>query len=66
MALMFRKQVTLIPGLLRLNAGKRSVSISIGPRGLARTYSTTGRRTTSVDLPEPFSWRTTSHRKRRR
>ncbi|WP_414167236.1 DUF4236 domain-containing protein [Streptoverticillium reticulum] len=66
MPLLFRKSFTLVPGLLRLNVNRKSVSVSVGPRGLARTYSSTGRRTTSVDLPGPFSWRTTSHRRRRR
>lgn len=60
----FRKTITIIPGLLRVNLNKKSASLSVGPRGGARTYSTTGRVTTSVDLPGPFSWRRTRQRRR--
>lgn len=53
----WRESITLIPGLLRLNINKKSVSLSVGPRGFDRTYSTTGRETTSINLPGPLSYR---------
>lgn len=60
--LTFRKSFKLFPGV-RLNLGKKSASVTVGPKGLKRTYSTTGRTTTSADLPGPFGWRKTKKRK---
>jgi hypothetical protein len=55
----FRKSIRLFPGV-RINVGKRSASVTLGGRHTPHvTYSTTGRRTESVDLPGPFSWRRT-------
>lgn len=55
----FRKSFKLFPGV-RLNIGKKSASITLGGKHTPHvTYSSTGRRTESVDLPGPFSWRRT-------
>jgi uncharacterized protein DUF4236 len=59
MAVTFRKSWKVFPGV-RLNVGRKSRSWTIGPRWLKRTFSSTGRRTTSADLPGPFGWRRTS------
>jgi len=47
----FRRRFTIIPGLLYLNVNRASWSITtrVGPVG--HTRSSTGRRTTSVNLP---------------
>lgn len=50
MGLRFRKSVSLGKGL-RLNFGKKGVSLSAGVPGAHVTYSTTGRKTTSVGIP---------------
>ncbi|MGW7657846.1 DUF4236 domain-containing protein [Streptomyces asiaticus] len=57
MAITFRKSIRIFPGVT-LNLNARSVSITLGARGGPRhTISSTGRRTTSMDLPGPFGWR---------
>ncbi|MBV9024498.1 MAG: DUF4236 domain-containing protein [Streptomycetaceae bacterium] len=60
MPIYWRTTITLIPGSLRLNINKKSISLSVGPRGFDRTYSSTGRRSTYIDLPGPFSYRSTT------
>lgn len=50
MAFRFRKSMKVMPGV-RLNFGKSSASISIGPKGAKKTISTTGRTTASVGIP---------------
>jgi hypothetical protein len=60
MPIYWRTTITPFPGLLRLNINKKSVSLSVGPRGFDRTYSSTGRRSTYADLPGPFSYRSTT------
>jgi hypothetical protein len=63
MGLTFRKSFRIFPGV-RLNINRRSWSISLGGgRGPRHTFSSTGRRTTSVDLPGPFGYRRTTHRR---
>jgi hypothetical protein len=58
----FRKSFRIRPGV-RLNLNRRSWSITVGPnRGPKRTWSSTGRTTTSMDLPGPFGWRSTRRR----
>lgn len=54
----FRKSWTLLPGV-RLNLNKKSASVTLGKRkgGPHFTASTSGRRTTSVNLPGPFGYR---------
>ena len=50
MGLNFRKTITILPGV-RINIGKKSASVSFGKRGARHTISTTGKRTTTVDIP---------------
>lgn len=65
MPLTFRKSIRILPGV-RLNLNRRSWSITLGGRGGPHyTTSSTGRRTTSVDLPGPFGWRSTRNRRTR-
>lgn len=61
MSITFRKSFRLFPGV-RVNFGRKSVSFTVGPK---RTYSSTGRRTDSMDLPGDFGWRRTSTRRSR-
>ncbi|MEV1010808.1 DUF4236 domain-containing protein [Streptomyces sp. NPDC049881] len=64
MGLTFRKSIRILPGV-RLNINRRSLSVTTGSRGGPRhTVSSTGRRTTSMDLPGPFGWRKTRTRRR--
>ncbi|MEV0252168.1 DUF4236 domain-containing protein [Nocardia sp. NPDC050712] len=61
----FRKSFKIFPGV-RLNINRKSMSITTGTRGGPRhTTSTTGRETSSMDLPGPFGWRRTRTRRRR-
>ncbi|MDX3230607.1 DUF4236 domain-containing protein [Streptomyces sp. ME19-01-6] len=63
MAITFRKSIRIFPGVT-LNLNAKSWSITLGARGGPRhTISSTGRRTTSMDLPGPFGWRRTSRRR---
>lgn len=65
MAITFRRSIRILPGV-RLNLNRRSWSVTVGSRGGPKhTWSSTGRRTTSYDLPGPFGYRRT-HRSRRR
>lgn len=50
MGLRYRKSVKIAPGV-RLNISNKSTSISIGGKGFRKTYSSTGRTTTSVGIP---------------
>lgn len=60
MPLTFRKSFRILPGVT-LNINRRSWSFTTGGRhGPRRTHSSTGRRTTSMDLPGPFGWRKTT------
>ncbi|MFE4610844.1 DUF4236 domain-containing protein [Streptomyces niveus] len=64
MSITFRKSFRILPGV-RLNINRRSWSITSGGRkGPKRTTSSTGRRTTSMDLPGPFGWRKTTTKRR--
>lgn len=66
MPVTFRKRIKIFPGLY-LNVGKKSMSLTtkIGP--FAKTWSTSGRNTTSVNLPGPLGYRsqTTANGRRR-
>ncbi|WP_437015180.1 DUF4236 domain-containing protein [Streptomyces sp. enrichment culture] len=65
MPLTFRKSFRILPGV-RLNLGKRSWSLTVGgARGPRYTRSSTGRSTTSMDLPGPFGWHRTRAARRR-
>lgn len=50
MGLRFRKSVKIAPGV-RVNFGKKSASVSLGGKGGRVTYSTSGRKTTTVGIP---------------
>jgi hypothetical protein len=64
--LTFRKSIRVFPGV-RLNLNAKSVSVTLGgKRGPHYTRSSTGRRTTSMDLPGPFGFRRTRTRRRAR
>lgn len=63
MPVTFRKSIRILPGV-RLNINRKSVSVTLGNRdGVKRTYSSTGRHTTSADLPGPFGYRKTTRRR---
>jgi len=60
----FRKSFRIFPGV-RLNINRRSWSVTLGGRsGPHYTRSSTGRSTTSMDLPGPFGYRSTRRRTR--
>jgi hypothetical protein len=61
MPMTFRKSFHIFPGV-RLNVNRKSLSLTLGRKGAHRTWSTTGRRTTSADLPGPFGYRHTDRR----
>lgn len=64
MPVTFRKSFRILPGV-RLNIGRKSWSLTIGPKkGPKRTWSSTGRTTTSMDLPGPLGYRRTTTRRR--
>jgi hypothetical protein len=50
MGFRFRKTLSIVPGLVRLNLSKSGASVSVGPRGLKYTVGPKGTRTT-VGLP---------------
>ncbi|MCZ4119611.1 DUF4236 domain-containing protein [Streptomyces sp. H39-S7] len=61
MPITFRKSFRIFPGV-RLNVNRKSLSLTVGSKGGHRTWSTTGRRTTSTNLPGPFGYRHTDTR----
>ena len=64
MPITFRKSFRILPGV-RLNINRRSWSVTLGGgKGPRHTISSTGRRTTSMDLPGPFGFRSTRSRRR--
>ncbi|MEU1087969.1 DUF4236 domain-containing protein [Streptomyces sp. NPDC005576] len=64
MPLTFRKSFQILPGV-RLNINRHSWSVTTGGKnGPKRTRSSTGRRTTSMNLPGPFGWRKTRQTRR--
>ena len=50
MGLRFRKSKKIAPGV-HLNLNAKSASISIGPKGFKKTFSTSGRTTTTIGIP---------------
>lgn len=65
MPLTFRKSFRILPGV-QLNINRRSWSVTFGAKGGPRhTRSSTGRHTTSMDLPGGFGWRKTTTRRTR-
>ncbi|HTE57003.1 MAG TPA: DUF4236 domain-containing protein [Kofleriaceae bacterium] len=66
MPITFRKSFQVFPGI-RLNINAKSISRTFGLKGGPHhTRSSTGRHTTSMNLPGPFGYRSTSTRSRRR
>ncbi|MFD5078046.1 DUF4236 domain-containing protein [Streptomyces sp. NPDC058371] len=65
MTVTFRKSIKILPGV-RLNLGRKSVSVTVKVGPLSRTWSTTGRTTTSADLPGPLGYRRTTTRRSNR
>jgi len=64
MPITFRKSIRILPGV-RLNINAKSWSVTFGGKhGPHYTRSSTGRRTTSMDLPGPFGYRRTTRRRR--
>lgn len=64
MPITFRKSFRILPGV-RLNINRRSWSVTLGgKKGPHYTASSTGRRTTSMDLPGGFGFRKTTTRRR--
>lgn len=64
MPLTFRKRFHLF-GPFWLNVGKKSFSLSTKVGPASRTVSTSGRRTTSVNLPGPLGYRKVTTAKHR-
>lgn len=65
MPITYRTSRTVIPGV-RLNVNKKSYSWTFGfPVGPHFTWSSTGRRTLSFDLPGGFGWRKVWQRRNR-
>jgi Protein of unknown function (DUF4236) len=65
MPITFRKSFRILPGV-RLNFNAKSWSVTFGGKhGPHYTRSSTGRRTTSMDLPGPFGYRKTTTRRSR-
>ncbi|MFJ9037961.1 DUF4236 domain-containing protein [Streptomyces sp. NPDC102406] len=65
MTITFRKSFRILPGV-RLNINAKSISWTFGFKGGPHhTRSSTGRHTTSMDLPGPFGWRKTTTRRSR-
>lgn len=50
MGFKFRKSVKIAPGV-RMNLGTKGASVSFGGKGFRKTYSTSGRKTTTVGIP---------------
>jgi len=64
MPITFRKSFRVLPGV-RVNIGLHSWSITLGGKNTPHyTRSSTGRRTTSWNLPGGFGWRKTTRRGR--
>lgn len=64
MPITFRKSIRILPGV-RLNINRKSWSITLGAKGGPHyTRSSTGRDTTSMDLPGGLGYRTTRRRNR--
>ncbi|MEU6016989.1 DUF4236 domain-containing protein [Streptomyces sp. NPDC047515] len=64
MPITFRKSIRILPGV-RLNINRRSWSITLGAKGGPHyTRSSTGRRTTSMNLPGGFGYRSSRRNNR--
>jgi hypothetical protein len=57
MAFRFRRSKSFLGGLLRITAGKRGLSLSVGVPGARASVNTSGRQTTTVGIPGTgLSW----------
>ena len=59
MGLRFRKSFKVAPGV-KVNLNKKSTSVTFGGKGVHKTYSSSGKRTTSVGIPGTGAYYTTS------
>ncbi len=59
MGLRFRKSFKVAPGV-KVNLNKKSTSITFGGKGVHKTYSSSGKKTTSVGIPGTGAYYTTS------
>lgn len=50
MGLRFRKSFKVAPGV-KVNLNKKSTSVTFGGKGVHKTYSSSGKKTTSVGIP---------------
>lgn len=61
----FRKSVKIASGV-RVNFGKKSTSVSVGGKGYRKTFSSTGKTTTTVGIPGTgLSYSTTESNKKK-
>lgn len=61
MGFRYRKRIKILPGIY-LNVGTKSISLSLKAGPVSKTFSSTGRNTTSVNLPGGASYRTSRRR----
>lgn len=59
MGLRFRKSFKVAPGV-KVNLNKKSTSVTFGGKGVRKTYSSSGKKTTSVGIPGTGAYYTTS------
>ena len=59
MGLRFRKSFKIAPGV-KVNLNKKSTSVTFGGKGVHKTYSSSGKKTTSVGIPGTGAYYTTS------
>ena len=59
MGLRFRKSFKVAPGV-KVNLNKKSTSVTFGGKGFHKTYSSSGKKTTSVGIPGTGAYYTTS------
>lgn len=59
MGLRFRKSFKVAPGV-KVNLNKKSTSVTFGRKGVHKTYSSSGKKTTSVGIPGTGAYYTTS------
>lgn len=59
MGLRFRKSFKVAPGV-KINLNKKSTSVTFGGKGVHKTYSSSGKKTTSVGIPGTGAYYTTS------
>lgn len=67
MAVRFRKSIKIAPGI-KINLNKKSTSMTIGGKGFHKTFSSTGKTTTTVGVPGTglYYTETTSGKRRKK